>query len=140
MGLRLEGLGTTLDTHVFPNLETEALICSSAVNPVHLHPGKTFSTQPTTTPRRALGDLSNNAKKTPATNLKRESQALSIQKPKISTTRKKNEVSAAKPQQKQSSDVSTVSAVKQHKAKVVKSEDLPDIELMPVKGEKGKGA
>ena len=113
------------------------LICSSAVNPVHLHPGKTFSSQPTTTPRRALGDLSNNAKKTPATNLKRESQALSIQKPKIST-RKKSEASAAKPQQKQSSDVSAVSAAKQHKTKVVKSEDLPDIELMPVKGEKGK--
>ena len=117
---------------------TTVLICSSAVNPVHLHPGKTFSSQPTTTPRRALGDLSNNAKKTPATNLKRESQALSIQKPKISTTRKKSEVSAAKPQQKQSSDVSAVSAAKQHKTKVVKSEDLPDIELMPVKGEKGK--
>ena len=114
---------------------TKVLICSSAVNPVHLHPGKTFSSQPTTTPRKALGDLSNNAKKTPATNLKRESQALSVQKPKISTTRKKSGASAAKPQQKQSSDVS---AAKQHKTKVVKSEDLPDIELMPAKGEKGK--
>ena len=117
---------------------TKVLICSSAVNPVHLHPGKTFSSQPTTTPRRALGDLSNNAKKTPATNLKHESQALSVQKPKISTTRKKSGASAAKPQQKQSSDVSAVSAAKQHKTKVVKSEDLPDIELMPAKGEKGK--
>ena len=47
---------------------------------------------------------------------------LSVQKPKISTTRKKSGASAAK----------------QHKTKVVKSEDLPDIELMPAKGEKGK--
>ena len=105
------------------------------MNPVQVHPRKSFSTQPTTTPRRALGDLSNNAKKTPAANLRCESQTISVQKPKISTTRKKSEMSAAKQQQKQSSEVSTA---KQHKTKAVKPEDLPDIELMPAKGEIGE--
>ena len=44
-------------------------------------------------------------------------------------------MSAAKQQQKQSSEVSTA---KQHKTKAVKPEDLPDIELMPAKGEIGE--
>ena len=135
---RLSVGGVEATTPCIPNMEIvliKALICSSIVNPVQVHPGKTFSTQPTTTPRRALGDLSNNAKKTPAANLKRESQTLSVQKPKVSTTRKKSEMSAAKQQQKQSSEVSTA---KQHRTKAVKSEDLPDIELMPAKGEIGE--
>jgi len=107
----------------------------SLVNPGHVHPGKTFNSQPTTTPRKALGDLSNNAKKTPGAVLKHENQTLSVQKPKGLTKLSKTVKPAREPTVKKKSGVS---AAQQQKQVAVAAEEFPDIELMPVKGDKGE--
>ena len=102
---------------------------------VHVHPGKTFNSQPVTTPRKALGDLSNNAKKTPGAVLKHENQTLSVQKPKGPTKPSKTVKPAREPTVRKKSGVS---AAQQQKQVAVAAEEFPDIELMPVKGDKGE--
>ena len=119
-------------------MNCECTIPLSLVNPGHVHPGKIFTSQPTTTPRRALGDLSNNAKKTPSTVLKQESQTLSVQKPKGPTKPSKTVKAGRESTVRKRSGVSVAQVQQQQKVVAAAPEEFPDIELMPVKGDKGE--